>query len=192
MAHVAWSLAIDLQNNKISAEEPYHNPSLACTTPAMAPLIKFPYHTSQPASTALRVNEDRRALLACYIVTASAATMLRYDQVRWSPSLEEAVQGLSKDRELAGDEILTALAKIARVTDKATRTFRRNMSKEPSPSERTTSSSSSSAEMVLMQVATMQASLTQVKSELSESTLANSKQLYRPRHRQRQAASANA
>ncbi|KAH8669084.1 hypothetical protein BX600DRAFT_266958 [Xylariales sp. PMI_506] len=151
MANMAWSLATDLRINTVMTEEGSH--SLGCTTP-------FP----NPKATAYkpRTHEDRRALLGCYITTSSISAMLRYDQVRWSPVMEEAAEALSTSNERLEDHLIVALARVTRVAEKATRTVRRSAQQ---PQHRADSS--------IDHIEALQASLAQVKSGIPTDLLQN-------------------
>ncbi|KAH9899103.1 hypothetical protein F4778DRAFT_782696 [Xylariomycetidae sp. FL2044] len=81
--------------------------------------------TSYPAAgVGDRSNAERRAVLACYIMSTSVGSLLRRDLMGWSPRTQECVDVLSKARESPDDELLMAIARVAKLTDEAGRAAR--------------------------------------------------------------------
>ncbi|KAJ5477405.1 hypothetical protein N7539_007549 [Penicillium diatomitis] len=64
--------------------------------------------------------EERRAVLGCYLITASIAlTTSKIDALRWTPHMEESLSALTNARECPEDERLVTLVKLSLVMDKA-------------------------------------------------------------------------
>ncbi|KAK8060074.1 hypothetical protein PG996_010004 [Apiospora saccharicola] len=87
------------------------------------PVHLFGYQA--PVSTR-RTNDERRAILATFIVSSVISSFRKADVVRWTPHVDDCIKSLAEDPEHYGDEILVAIAQIRKfVEDVAQTTWKR-------------------------------------------------------------------
>ncbi|KAK1984656.1 hypothetical protein LZ30DRAFT_779608 [Colletotrichum cereale] len=77
-----------------------------------------------------RTMEHRRAVVACYLVTASIASFLgKMDPLRWTPYMDECLQILDHEPESPSDRTLAALVRMQLLKDEAAKlSFRPDVS----------------------------------------------------------------
>lgn len=107
MSGLARSLISDLKLDK---------PPFQAGCPSNGPIIE---------DRGPRTNDERRALLACFALSATVCLTFKYDSMRWSTQVEEACHRLSQDAETEGDKILVYIARIARLSVSAAEMSRR-------------------------------------------------------------------
>lgn len=69
-----------------------------------------------PEDKGSATNEERRALLACFALSAMVGLAMKYDPMRWSAQVEEACHQLTQDEENEGDKALVYMARISRLS----------------------------------------------------------------------------
>ncbi|KAF2016888.1 hypothetical protein BU24DRAFT_490161 [Aaosphaeria arxii CBS 175.79] len=115
------------------------------------------YHLS-PADPGCGTHEKRRALLACYAISSTAAHSMQFDYMRWSAPMEEAATSLSTDPQCPGDEVIAAFARICFISNEALKAMSQ-ASQDPST--------------MFLQIRPLRAAMERVKKSLSPTTLSN-------------------
>ncbi|KAK3991501.1 hypothetical protein QBC44DRAFT_341065 [Cladorrhinum sp. PSN332] len=106
MASLAKSLVYDLGLNKIPCE------------PYIAYCLKTPFNPPPREKT----QDERRAVLACFLVTSQIAHSLkRLDALNWTPHMDEILLQLSQRREWEGDDLLVAQVKVQLIVEQLNR-----------------------------------------------------------------------
>ncbi|KAK4187418.1 hypothetical protein QBC35DRAFT_233924 [Podospora australis] len=106
LASLAKSLIFDMGLNKIPSE------------PYISACLKTAFHPPPREKTI----EERRAVLACFLLTSQIAHSLkRLDALTWTPHMEESLQILSQRREWEGDDLLVAQVKIQLIVEQLNR-----------------------------------------------------------------------
>ncbi|KAK8010908.1 Zn(II)2Cys6 transcription factor [Apiospora arundinis] len=72
------------------------------------------------SSTTERNNEERRAILATFIISSTISNFLKTDVVRWTPQVEDSLDSLAGQPEYRQDEILVGIAQIRRFVEEVT------------------------------------------------------------------------
>ncbi|KAF2795193.1 hypothetical protein K505DRAFT_302533 [Melanomma pulvis-pyrius CBS 109.77] len=111
---IAKSLVINLRLDRPAGTRP----------PADGPVATFychkPWTFLEPAAgNEFRSNEERRALLACFVLTGTLSLITAHDPMRWGPQMDEAILKLSEEHQCPEDELLVALARISKVSEDA-------------------------------------------------------------------------
>ncbi|KAK8041167.1 hypothetical protein PG994_014174 [Apiospora phragmitis] len=118
MCNMAISVAFDLRITRPAREDMIAHPYMNC----------FTAYTWRNGPKGLNIpppsNETRRALLACFIICTNICSFMKFDVVQWSPPLSDCMTKLAESHETPADEILIALAKIARVSEDVARHFK--------------------------------------------------------------------
>ncbi|KAK6832954.1 hypothetical protein PG987_007648 [Apiospora arundinis] len=118
LCNMAISIAFDLRITRCAREDMIANSHMNC----------FTAYTWRNLPKGLNIppfsNETRRALLACFIICTNICSFMKFDVVQWSPSLSDCMTKLAETHETQADEILIALAKIARVSEDVARTYK--------------------------------------------------------------------
>ncbi|KAL2175080.1 uncharacterized protein P884DRAFT_207299 [Thermothelomyces heterothallicus CBS 202.75] len=113
LASLAKSLIYDLGLNK----GPYET--------LISALLRAPTHHSSPRDKTL---EERRAVLACFLLTSQVAyTIKRLEALTWTSHMDECLQELSEQREWQGDDLLVAQVKVQLIVER----LARNISQSP-------------------------------------------------------------
>ncbi|KAK9769016.1 putative Heterokaryon incompatibility protein-domain-containing protein [Seiridium cardinale] len=84
----------------------------------------YPYAFPKPPPTAnpsARTNEERRAVLGCFLTTSIVSCYMRFEAARWKPHFEESLIHLWEVPEAPSDRPLAALTRIMAIVDEATR-----------------------------------------------------------------------
>ncbi|KAK2810165.1 hypothetical protein FQN50_003135 [Emmonsiellopsis sp. PD_5] len=121
-AHIITGIICDLGLNKappkaVALWQPFNHPA----DPA-------------PQCAAERTMEERRAVLASFLVTSSLAlSKEKVDSLHWTPHMEENLHILEFSKECPGDELLVALVRIQLATDKFSRFHRDEEMDGPTP-----------------------------------------------------------
>ncbi|RYP60922.1 hypothetical protein DL771_010331 [Monosporascus sp. 5C6A] len=76
---------------------------------------RFPY--PPPSYSQHRTNEQRRAALACWVISVNNLCVLTTQRMRWTQHMEESLQKLADEPEWVGDELLVVLVRIFRVAE---------------------------------------------------------------------------
>ncbi|KAK2745017.1 hypothetical protein FQN55_006374 [Onygenales sp. PD_40] len=119
-AHIITGIICDLGLNKeppkeVALWQPFNHPA-----------------EPNPQCAAERTMEERRAVLASFLVTSSLAlSKERVDSLHWTAHMEENLHVLEFAKECPGDELLVALVQIQLATDKFSR-FHRDREMDPS------------------------------------------------------------
>ncbi|KAF2703314.1 hypothetical protein K504DRAFT_392946 [Pleomassaria siparia CBS 279.74] len=71
-----------------------------------------------------RTNEERRALLACFVLTATLSLTTGHQPMPWGLQMDDAIVQLTKDCQCSGDEVLVAIARISKVCEDAANLMR--------------------------------------------------------------------
>lgn len=66
-----------------------------------------------------RNDEERRALVACFIIAVMSALAIKSEPMKWSSRIAEACDRLSQNLDNKGDMVLVAMARISRVSVEA-------------------------------------------------------------------------
>ncbi|OAG09666.1 uncharacterized protein CC84DRAFT_1160770 [Paraphaeosphaeria sporulosa] len=106
-------------------------------------------------------DEERRALIACFALSAMTALAIKAEPMRWSSRIARACDNLSQNLDNTGDIVLVAMARISRVSVDAYNTLQQIQDDPPS------------AAYALHQVKALRAMLDMVKSGLSQAQLQN-------------------
>ncbi|KAL7624951.1 hypothetical protein AAE478_004165 [Parahypoxylon ruwenzoriense] len=104
---LALSVVTDLRLDKPPQENFYKD--LHCFKPS------YPY--SKVGCSSGRSNEERRALLGCFIYCSTISNFLRNQTMRWTAHMEDSLQKLSADPECLNDEILVAMVKSHKILE---------------------------------------------------------------------------
>ncbi|KAK2804785.1 hypothetical protein FQN51_001427 [Onygenales sp. PD_10] len=110
-AHIITGIICDLGLNKeppkeVALWQPFNHPA-----------------EPNPQCAAERTMEERRAVLASFLVTSSLAlSKERVDSLHWTAHMEENLHVLEFAKECPGDELLVALVQIQLATDKFSQT----------------------------------------------------------------------
>ncbi|KAK2729073.1 C6 transcription factor [Colletotrichum kahawae] len=121
---IAIGLVFDLGLNKDPVDG--MNPFL-CWKAAQEKADREKNGITTPASLFLknqqpRTMEQRRAALACYMVTSSVASFLgKMDPLRWTPHMDECLQILDSHVTVPSDQALVALVRMQRLKEEAGR-----------------------------------------------------------------------
>ncbi|KAK7954855.1 Zn(II)2Cys6 transcription factor [Apiospora saccharicola] len=138
MCNMAISVAFDLRITRPAREDMIAHPYMNC----------FTAYTWRHGPKGLNIpppsNETRRALLACFIICtkppgspadpSSICSFMKFDVVQWSPPLADCMTRLAESHETPADEVLIALAKIAKVSEDVARNFKGPEDREKSVS----------------------------------------------------------
>ncbi|KAK8017637.1 Zn2/Cys6 DNA-binding protein [Apiospora rasikravindrae] len=118
MCNMAISVAFDLRITRPAREDMIAHPYMNC----------FTAYTWRHGPKGVNIpppsNETRRALLACFIICTNICSFMKFDVVQWSPPLSDCMTKLAESRETPADEVLIALAKIAKVSEDVSRQFK--------------------------------------------------------------------
>ncbi|KAK6075904.1 heterokaryon incompatibility protein [Seiridium cupressi] len=114
LTSLASSVLFDLRLDR-KQHETGVNPSLNCFKPYAFPK---PPPTANPSA---RTNEERRAVLGCFLTTSIVSCYMRFEAARWKPHFEESLIHLWEVPEAQSDRPLAALTRIMAIVDKATR-----------------------------------------------------------------------
>lgn len=77
-------------------------------------------------------DEERRGLVACFVLSAMGALAIKTEPMRWSSRIGRACDQLSENLENAGDVVLVAMARISRVSVDAYHTLQQIQDDPPS------------------------------------------------------------
>ncbi|KAK7910991.1 hypothetical protein PG985_013472 [Apiospora marii] len=128
MCNMAISVAFDLRITRPAREDMIAHPYMNC----------FTAYTWRHGPKGLNIpppsNETRRALLACFIICTNICSFMKFDVVQWSPPLTDCMTRLAESHETPADEVLIALAKIAKVSEDVARNFKGPEDREKSVS----------------------------------------------------------
>ncbi|KAK8137670.1 hypothetical protein PG984_003163 [Apiospora sp. TS-2023a] len=128
MCNMAISVAFDLRITRPAREDMIAHPYMNC----------FTAYTWRHGPKGLNIpppsNETRRALLACFIICTNICSFMKFDVVQWSPPLADCMTRLAESHETPADEVLIALAKIAKVSEDVARNFKGPEDREKSVS----------------------------------------------------------
>lgn len=80
---------------------------------------KVPSLIEQPELSATRTDEERRALVSCFSLSAMVTMSLKYEPMRWSPQIEDSCRRLSQNFDIPGDQVLVAITRISKVSVEA-------------------------------------------------------------------------
>ncbi|KAF2451176.1 hypothetical protein P171DRAFT_467820 [Karstenula rhodostoma CBS 690.94] len=106
-------------------------------------------------------DEERRALLACFSLSAITALAVKAEPMRWSSRIARVCDNLSRNLDNTGDVVLVAMARISRVSVDAYNTLQQIQDDPPS------------AAYALHQVKALRTMLDVVKGGLSQEQLQN-------------------
>ncbi|KAK7755170.1 hypothetical protein SLS62_002985 [Diatrype stigma] len=70
-----------------------------------------------PWTSSDRTHEHRRAVLACYIISANNFYFLKTQIMRWTPYMEDSLEKLWNEPEWPGDQVLATLVRIFKVLE---------------------------------------------------------------------------
>ncbi|OTA98461.1 hypothetical protein M426DRAFT_325964 [Hypoxylon sp. CI-4A] len=105
--NTAQTLVADLRLDKPPQDHFYRE--IHCFKPS-TPYPKLPY-------TGNRTDEERRAVLACFIISSGISNFLRTQTMRWTPHMEDSLQKIATNPECLNDEILVAMVKSYRIQE---------------------------------------------------------------------------
>ncbi|SPO01670.1 uncharacterized protein DNG_04343 [Cephalotrichum gorgonifer] len=78
----------------------------------------YGFPVKPPLSALNCTNEERRALLGCYVVTNSFSCFIKKPTaMKWTPYMEDCVQHLSQQPENEGDEVLVTIVRVSKILD---------------------------------------------------------------------------
>ncbi|KAI1394270.1 uncharacterized protein F4822DRAFT_424749 [Hypoxylon trugodes] len=88
-----------------------------------------------PKLTTHRTMEERRAVLACFLITSIISSMLqRIDPLRWTPHMDDCLRSLDEARECPNDGILVYQVRLQLISEKTAPKSSHNVSiGSPSP-----------------------------------------------------------
>ncbi|KAI1842992.1 hypothetical protein JX265_001705 [Neoarthrinium moseri] len=101
-ANIANSLIQDLRLDQ--------SPSTNCHSNCWVTVSKIPVVPEQ-------TNEQRRVLIANFILCSTISFFLRLDVVRWNPYMEQSLERLAAQPEYEGDEVLVAIARAKLIVE---------------------------------------------------------------------------
>ncbi|KAI1080844.1 hypothetical protein F5B20DRAFT_539175 [Whalleya microplaca] len=155
LSNLAISLVTDLRLDKPVQDTP--SKEMSC--------FKTPYNFRPFTATHPRTNEERRAVLACFIFCSTVSSFLRSQSLRWNPQIEEMLEKLGAEPECTGDELLVAMTKvykiheeIAQATWRSPENYGNPMSSRPPP---------------VLYVKALRANLEEIKRDLPPSLVGN-------------------
>ncbi|KAH7127862.1 hypothetical protein B0J13DRAFT_564629 [Dactylonectria estremocensis] len=129
-SNIAASLVFDLRLDRSDGLE------YPCKETNAAFAYSYPIKQMLPAPR--RTNEERRAVLACFCISACISDFLRTPSMRWTPHMEDCLQYLISTPEVPGDRILVAVTQLMQVMDDLRAiTVSRNMDAESSRPSKT-------------------------------------------------------
>ncbi|KAI5865361.1 hypothetical protein GGS23DRAFT_594894 [Durotheca rogersii] len=64
-----------------------------------------------------RTNEERRAVLACFVACSANSTFLRSHSMRWTSHMEDSLEKLAADPKCPNDEVLVAMVRAQRIIE---------------------------------------------------------------------------
>lgn len=105
--NMAATIVSDLRLDKPPQDNFYRE--LHCFKPSY-PYPKLPLSTN-------RTNEERRAVLACFVLCSGISNFLRVQTMRWTPHMEDCLQKLAANPECLNDEILVTMVKTYRIQE---------------------------------------------------------------------------
>ncbi|KAI1863722.1 uncharacterized protein JN550_009422 [Neoarthrinium moseri] len=109
--------ASDLRLNRIVPQETTSNSSLNCFKPYAFP--KPPTYASD--SPKARTNEDRRAVLGCFLTVVTMSSYMKLDVARSKVTIDDCLEQLWETPEIPNDRVLVAITRIMGVADEAVR-----------------------------------------------------------------------
>ncbi|KAH8664342.1 hypothetical protein BX600DRAFT_550399 [Xylariales sp. PMI_506] len=112
MCHLGVSVACDLRLDRKSLEDPFVNSNLDCFRPYGYPWLPKNVHQT-------RSNEDRRAVIGCFICSIQVMLFIKCGISVWKPSLEVHLQKLWDEPDAPQDRILVAMVRILYVAREA-------------------------------------------------------------------------
>ncbi|KAI0470984.1 hypothetical protein GGR56DRAFT_124351 [Xylariaceae sp. FL0804] len=122
------NLALTLVND-LRLDRPPHEPH-----PSREPSCFKPYAYPKVALSVERSNDQRRAVLALYILSLDSSMFIRNQSMRWTPHMEDSLHRLGAQPEHAGDDLLVLQVRTQRIIeDVASMTWRT----PPTPGEDT-------------------------------------------------------
>ncbi|KAK2612662.1 hypothetical protein QQS21_001279 [Conoideocrella luteorostrata] len=77
----------------------------------------YSYPIKEIAHTTSRTNEERRAVLGCYGVSATIAWFMKSKPVAWTAHMEECLQHLNEHPETPRDNILVVITKLIKLVN---------------------------------------------------------------------------
>ncbi|KAK4654465.1 hypothetical protein QC762_403520 [Podospora pseudocomata] len=116
LASLAKSLVFDLGLNKVPSE------------PYISACLKTAFHPPPREKTM----EERRAVLACFLLTSQISHSLkRLDALTWTSHMEESLQFLTQRHEWEGDDLLVAQVKIQLIVEQLNRATSQSIDNAP-------------------------------------------------------------
>ncbi|KAL2845503.1 hypothetical protein BJY01DRAFT_214168 [Aspergillus pseudoustus] len=93
-----------------------HNPS---AKPKIMALCVYTEEDESAASVAGQSMEERRAVLACFLISSIISTFVqKTDSLRWTPFMDDCLRALEENQECLNDEFLAQQVRLQLITDK--------------------------------------------------------------------------
>ncbi|PVH94604.1 hypothetical protein DM02DRAFT_618496 [Periconia macrospinosa] len=119
-------------------------------------ISKVPPLYDMPESKEASSDEERRAIIACYIINAIVSAYIKPEPLPWSPYVEEICRALMLNQEISGDRILIALVRVYKISIEASKVIK------------STSEAPHEVSAALMQVKLLRTMLEQAENELGQ------------------------
>ncbi|KAI1774290.1 hypothetical protein F4818DRAFT_79026 [Hypoxylon cercidicola] len=105
--NLAMTIVTDLRLDKPPQDNGYKE--LHCFKPS------YPY--PKIGLSTHRTNEERRAVLACFVLCSSTLNFLRTQTMRWTAHMEDSLQKMAADPECLNDQILVTMVRLFRIQE---------------------------------------------------------------------------